>query len=163
MSEWHKRSWERFHPFSCRDRVDFTIMKIGNSSKNRFRWEYKLSFIFVEFETSLVYPERETPSDNWIYEFGAEKWLRTEIWESQGHRDWIHREREIIQGGFIDFKTLTLHLGRKEGREGERRLQRSCQRSMKTTMKEWSQKQWELLFPLRNINNVIKFHKKPIE
>lgn len=29
--------------------------------------------MFVEFEASLVYPERETPSDNLIYEFGAEK------------------------------------------------------------------------------------------
>lgn len=57
---------ERFHPFSCRDRVDFTVMKIGNGSTNRFRWEYKLSFMFVEFEASLVYPEKETPSDNLI-------------------------------------------------------------------------------------------------
>lgn len=46
----------------CRDRVgDFAITKIGNSSKNRFKWEYELSFGVVEFETSLDYPERDTP------------------------------------------------------------------------------------------------------
>lgn len=42
---------------SCRDRVDdFAIMKMDSSIKNRFSWEYKLSFRFVEFETSLSYP-----------------------------------------------------------------------------------------------------------
>ena len=35
-------------------------MKISNSSKNRFRWNYKLGFGFVEFEASLGYPERDT-------------------------------------------------------------------------------------------------------
>lgn len=46
---------------SCRDRVnDFVVMDIGNGSKNSFRWDYKSSFEFVEFEASLGYQERDT-------------------------------------------------------------------------------------------------------
>lgn len=45
---------------SYRARVDdFAIIKTGSNSKNRFRWEYKLSFEFVEFEASLGYPGKD--------------------------------------------------------------------------------------------------------
>lgn len=45
---------------SYRDRVDdFALMKTGSNSKNRFRWEYKFSFEFVEFEASLGYPGKD--------------------------------------------------------------------------------------------------------